>query len=213
MKMFKQTLIGALSCLSMNTMASTPNSFDYFGISFQQNSYDNLNFSPSINTSELAPLIYNDSSSAQGTRVFLGHQFNRYIAVEAGISSLGKGAFSLTQKETDADGNIEETNIQKGNFKTLAGDLRFVGTYPLSDHIFLKAFIGAYIWDNELTVLAQSNDILITEKTSESDISLLTGLGIGYGFNDAVAISIDFENTEIAQITTQNIGVSLFIRF
>lgn len=178
MELLSKFLISILSFFSVNAMASNPNSFDYFGISFQQNSYDNLNFSPDTNTSKLVPLIYNTRSSAQGTQVFLGHQFNRHIAIKSGVTSLGEATFSVTQKETDDDGNTEETTVQRGSFKTLAGDLRIVGTYPLNDYIFLKAHVGAYIWDNEFTFLAQSNDVLTTDKTNESGISLLTGLGM-----------------------------------
>ena len=213
MQLLSKTLISILSFFSVNTMASNPNSFDYFGLSFQQNSYDDLNFLPGINASELAPLIYNDSSSGKGNRLFLGHQFNRYIAIESGVTSLGKAKFSVIQEETDDDGNTEKTTVQSGSFKTIAGDLGIVGTLPVSDHMFLKAHIGAYLWDNEFTVLSRSNDLFITEKTSESDVSLLTGLGIGYGFNDAIAISLDFKRTKIAELTNQNINLSIFMKF
>jgi hypothetical protein len=36
---------------------------------------------------------------------------------------------------------------------------------------------------------------------------------LGYGFNKKVAMSLDFETTKIATITTQTIGLSLIIRF
>ena len=77
----------------------------------------------------------------------------------------------------------------------------------------MKAHIGASAWDNELTVLAQSTEGLLVQKTSKSGLSLLTGIGIGYGFNNVVALSLDFEKLEIAQISSQSIGLSVLARF
>jgi hypothetical protein len=99
------------------------------------------------------------------------------------------------------------------NFETLAGDIRIIGTFPLSDRLFIKAHIGALVWDNEITSLAQNTEELLLQKTGESGISLLTGIGLGYGFSKALAISLDFEKTEIAQISSHSIGVSIFTRF
>lgn len=213
MKLFCKYLIAALSFISINATASNANKFDYVGVTFQNSSYDNLNFAPGIDTSELTPLIYNDSSSATGYRGFLGHQFNRYIAVEAGISSFGKASFSVVQKKTASNGKTTNTTIHSGDFTTLAGDLRLIGTYPITDSLFLKAHIGALVWDNELSVLTQNTDELLVNKTSDTGISLLTGVGIGYGFNKRMAMSLDIEKTEIAKVTTQNLGVSFFVRF
>lgn len=111
------------------------------------------------------------------------------------------------------NGKLKNKTVHSGDFETLAGDIRIVGTYPLSDSLFLKAHIGALAWDNEFSVLAQNNEELLVQKTSDSGVSLLTGVGLGYGINKAVAVSLDFEKTEIADISTQSLGVSLFIRF
>ena len=89
-------------------MASNLNSFDYFGLPFQQNNYDSLNFSPDINTSELTPSIYKTNSSEKGSRIFLDPQFNRYIAIESGVTPLGKKKFSVIPEETGDDINTEK---------------------------------------------------------------------------------------------------------
>ena len=89
-------------------MASNLNSFDYFGLPFQQNNYDSLAFSLDINASELTPSIYKTNSSEKGSRIFLGHQFNRYIAIESGVTPLGKKKFSVIPEETGDDINTEK---------------------------------------------------------------------------------------------------------
>lgn len=212
MELFSKIIIVSLSLISINAAASNKNEFDYFGISLQNNSYDSVDFNPGVDTAELIPLVYEKESSAIGFRGFFGHQFNRYIAVEAGVTSFGSASFSLIKKEEGADGKIKNKTVHSGDFETLAGDIRIVGTYPLSDSLFLKAHVGALAWDNEFSILAQNNEELLVQKTSDSGVSLLTGVGLGYGINNVVAISLDFEKTEIADISTQSLGVSIFIR-
>ena len=68
-------------------------------------------------------------------------------------------------------------------------------------------------WDNDFSILASGSEGVITQKTSDTGVSLITGVSIAYGFNDSVAISFDFERTEISKITTESLGVSLMVRF
>ena len=194
MKLFSNIIIGCLSVISINAVANDPNQFNYVGISFQNNDYDDLNFSPSVDTAALAPLIYKADSSESGFRGFVGHQFNRYVAIEAGVSSFGKAGFSVIKQTKDSKNNLKNETLHSGKFKTLAGDVRIIGTYPLGDNLFVKAHIGALVWNNEFNNLIQNTEKLLVEKKSDTGVSLVTGLGLGYGFNNKVAISLDFEN-------------------
>jgi len=213
MKLLCKTTIGVLGFISLNVIAKNANQFNYIGINFQNNSYENLNFTPGIDTTQLSPIKYDENSSETGWRGFVGHQFNRYIAVEAGLTSFGKANFTITEEQTDSNGKITINTIQNGEFKTLAGDIRAVGTYPINNSLFVRAQIGVLAWDNEFTYLVNDIEGLTAQKDSDKGVSLLTGVGIAYGFNDLVAISLDYEKTEIAKITTQSLGVSLLVRF
>ena len=165
MKLLHTSIIGVLGLSFFSAVAAERNQFDYMGISYQHNSYDNLNFSPDIDTSELATQ-YNDSTSESGWRGFIGHQFNRYMAVEVGVTSFGKASFSITEEVTDTKGKTTFNTLHSGSFKTIAGDLRAIATYPINDNLFLKAHIGALLWDNELTSLTGTVDDLSTVKTN-----------------------------------------------
>lgn len=213
MKLLSTTVIGLLASLSFNATALSTNQFSYVGLSMQDNRYNDLNFAPNIDTTQLSPLNYNDKTSETGWRGFVGHQFNRYIGVEVGLTTFGKASFSVTEEVTDENNKTTINNVYNGEFKTFAGDIRVVGTYPINDSFFLKAQIGALAWDNEFSYLVQDPNGLTVQKNSDTGVSLLTGLGIAYGFNDLVAISLDIERTEIAKITTDNIGMSLLVRF
>lgn len=213
MKFSIPLFVVALVVISTNAAASVANQFDYLGISFQKNNYDSVPFSPNINTANISPLNYNESLSGVGFRVFVGHQFNKYLALEAGISSFGKADFSVKEPIVETDVNTKDKTIHKGSFKTLAGDLRIVGTYPLSKKTFLKVNVGAVAWDNDMTVLTQKDGDFATIKNSDTGVSLLTGLGIGYGFNRSIAMSLDFEKTEISDVKNKNLSLSFMVRF
>jgi len=213
MKLLCKTAICVLSFVSLNTAAKNANQFSYIGINFQKNSYDDLNLSPNIDTTQLTPLKYDEKTSESGYRGLVGYQFNRYIAVETGITSFGKASFSLEEDQTDTNGNITQKTIQGGEFSTLAADIRAIGTYPINNSLFIKAQVGILAWNNDMSILVEGVEGFSTQKESDSGVSLLTGLGVGYGFNDSMAITFDFERTEIAEITTKILGVSLLVRF
>ncbi len=212
MQFFAKTIIGLAGLCSLQVLANNNNQFDYIGLNIQKSSYQNLHFSPELNPVALAPLTYNENLSGTGLRGFIGHQFNRFVAIEAGLSTYGKADFRVNQEVTDSAGKLAYETRFKGGFETSAGDLRVVGTYPISDSFYLKANLGVLIWNNELTTLAGSTAAPETKKTSDNGISVIAGLGVGYGFNNKVAITLDFEKTKIAGINTQNLGLALIVR-
>jgi hypothetical protein len=177
MKFITKMLLGVFGLISTQVMADNSNQFDYVGLSLQQSSYRDLDFSVTIKPNDLTPLSYHESLSGSGFRGFIGHQFNRYLSLEAGIASYGKADFKVKQEETGTDGKPTYKTVFNGDFKTTAGDLRVVGTYPLSDSLFLKAHLGALIWNNELTTLEGTVAQPETPKVSDNGVSLLTGLG------------------------------------
>ncbi|RVU42008.1 hypothetical protein EOE67_02145 [Rheinheimera riviphila] len=212
MQFFRKTMFGVLGLCSLPALANDHNQFDYFGLNIQKSSYQNIQFLPQINPVALAPLTYKETLSGTGFRGFIGHQFNHYVALEAGVNFYGKADFRVTQETTGADGKPSYKTVQSGGFETSAGDLRVVGTYPISDSFYLKANLGALLWNNELTTLAGSVATPEPKKTSDNGVSAIAGLGVGYGLNSKVAITLDVEKTKIAGIHTQNIGLSLLIR-
>jgi hypothetical protein len=213
MKFLYKPLLGVLGLLTLTAQANDLNQFDYFGISIANHSYDAIDFSPQLDTDLLSPYVYKSTSSEIGGRGFIGHQFNQYLAIEAGITSFGNADFSVIEKSLDSEGKEKKTTLHKGSFSTLAGDLRIVATYPLSNNMFVKAQLGAVFWDNEFDTLSGDSELQIVKSVGDSGTSMLAGVGLGYGFNKKVAMSLDFETTKIATITTQTIGLSLIIRF
>ncbi|WP_170309603.1 outer membrane beta-barrel protein [Litorilituus lipolyticus] len=209
-----KTFIAAFfAFISLTSHAYNKNQFNYIGINAQHTSYDNINFIPDIDMTELPSLTYDDTTSEMGYRGYLGHQLNRYIAVEAGIISFGEANFSISEETISTDGKTTTSVKYSGAFKTFAGDIRAIGTYPINDNLYIKAQLGILAWDNEFSFLTTQDGELVLEKDSKTGTSLITGIGVAYGFNDVIAIALDYEATEIADITTKNIGLSLLVRF
>jgi hypothetical protein len=213
MKSLMYGVLLMLSFVAFDGHAKKVNPFNYYGVALQNNSYDAIEFTPTFDPAALAPLSFIKKTSGQGIRAFVGHHFNQYAAVEGGLSSLGKAKFLVANKQTDAAGKITSTTVHQGDFSTLAADIRGVFTYSLSSKIFLKAHLGALVWDSKLESLAGTSDAPTISKSSDSGISLLSGVGLGYGFNKKVAMSVDYEQSEVFNITTKTLGVSLSIRF
>lgn len=197
---------------STNVFAASANQFDYVGLAIQYNSYDNINFTPTIDTETLSPLLYKDSTGNVGYRAFVGYQFNRYFAIEGGVTSYGDADFKV-KEENQSNGVTTYKTLHKGSFSTLAGDIRLVGTYPISEKVFLKASVGAVAWDTDHQTLIQDNNNLSVEKESDSGMTALMSAGIGYGFNRSSAVTFEVEKTEIKSINTHNISLSFMFRF
>ena len=212
MKHFSTILFATSVLFTFSANASDNNNFSYLGISIQNSSYDDIAFSPDIEAAEFLPDVYTKSMSDTGERVFVGYHFNKYFAVETGITSHGEPDYLVYREVTDLDDAITKETIQRGNFKTFSGDVRLIGTYSISDKMFFKAQLGSLFWDNEFDYISGNINELAKETKNETGISLLTGFGLGYGFSKNFAISIDFENTKIAEINTQTVAISMMYR-
>jgi hypothetical protein len=209
MKSLMYGVLLMLGLVAFDGRAETVNPFNYYGVALQNNSYDAIEFSSTFDPAALAPLSYSKNTSGQGLRAFVGHHFNQYVAIEGGFSSLGKAKFTVTEKASAT----ASTTIHKGDFSTFTADVRGVLTYPLSPKVFLKAHLGALVWNNKFEYLTGSSNVPVLKKDSDTGVSVLAGVGLGYGFNKKVAMSVDYEQPEIADITTKTLGISLSIRF
>ncbi|WOC27814.1 outer membrane beta-barrel protein [Pseudoalteromonas sp. N1230-9] len=202
----------ALCLMPLLSHANSNNEFSYFGLALQNNNYD-INFIPSIEQGSFAPLNYSDEQSGKGFRGFYGYQFNQYFAVEVGLGLPGEANFNIYRDTVNNKNEPTKETVYEGDFKTLSFDTRIIATYPITGSFFLRAHAGAYVWDNDFSYLQESAESYSVVEKSDTGVSLLTGFGVGYGFNDNVAATIDYEKTDIADISTQTIVASLVFRF
>lgn len=199
-------------CFSAFSKASNRDQFDYLSISVNKPSYDDLNFTPNLDQAALSPYLQSMDSEKLGFRLFYGYQFNRFLAVETGFDYFGANDFSLYQEVAGANNTVTRKNLLSGSFKSLGADVRAVATYPVTNNFYLKANIGALAWRSEQDIVSKTGEEFSLTDNSESGVSLVTGIGMAYGYRKFVAISLDIERTEIADITATNIGLSFTFR-
>lgn len=211
--MIKFFLAGILTLFALQVKADNANTFEYFGLSGQYHRYDDLNFAQDIDEAALSTLTYQSETEDIGWRFFIGHHFNQYIAVETGITYFGEASFTVDGEELDSDGEITTVRLFQGEFNTLSGDIRLIGTLSLGEHFFLKGYVGAVFWNNEFSYLSGAVDALSVITKTETGNSSLMGIGIAYAFNDSVAIVLDYEETEIMDVSTQGLALSFVVRF
>ncbi|PAJ73578.1 hypothetical protein CJF42_15035 [Pseudoalteromonas sp. NBT06-2] len=205
MKFLINSIFLILATMSCFALSNEQNTFSYYGIALQKSSFEDIQFKQN-QTEFNEPLKYNKSTSGVGARIFTGFNFNEYIAAEAGLSQFAKPDFSVTEKITNADQITKITTHNKGDFSTLGLDIRAIASYSLTNDIFLRAQVGVLGWDNKSESLVSSeNDTFTTIEAKDRGISLLTGLGIGYGINKKMAFTFDYESTEVADIPVKTL--------
>lgn len=212
MKYTTPLLLISLLCFSADSMSSSRDQFDYFALSINKPSYSDLDFTPVLNEEDLSPLKESVEKENYGFRLFYGYQFNRYMAVEGGIDYYGKSDFSLYTEATSNQNVVTKTNIHTGSFSSIGTDVRLVGTYPITSNLYVKASVGALAWFSDRDYVTKEENDFIAYEESESGVSVVTGLSLAYGIRKFAAISLDYEKTEIREVDTSNIGISVTFR-
>lgn len=203
-----------LCCLSVFNVSANETAFQYFGLGLENQSFNDVNFDTNFNTAGLAPqLSYSAGQSGQGMRAFAGHQFNQYFAVEGGFTSFGKADFKITEAIIGTDGKVTNNTLHRGSFRTYGFDARVVATYPIGNKMFVKANIGALMWQNKFDTLAGTPEQIEINQVKDNGVSMQAGFGVGYGYSKKVAFSVDFAKTKVAEIDTKTLSVSVHIKF
>ena len=200
-KLYAFTLIAAIA--SSNSLAGIGNDFSYVGVGAQYNEFKDLDFTPEVEDNGYAPLTLSDDTSGFGTRFFFGHHFGQYLAFEAGATFFNSPSFALKN---------DSTNLHNGKFSTFGLDLKAFATYPLTDSQFIRAHAGALLWDNEFEFVSGTSGDTSLGKSSNTEFSPLYGLGYGYAVNKHTALVLELESTEVADVTLENISLSVLVK-
>ncbi len=118
----------------------------------------------------------------------LGYQFNRYLAVEGGVSTLGKHSVSGSISSPVSDG-------LSGDVKTRLFDVAAVGTLPLDNGFSLFGKAGVAYSELKLDASASSGSIAINDRT-ERRYSPLLGVGAAYAITQNVDATLEFDRID-----------------
>lgn len=200
-----------LSCATL-AEAKSGRSFDYFAFTVNNSSYDSLNFRPNISDQQIAPFKLKVTEPSMGYRAFYGYQYNPFFAIEGGVNYFAKSSFNLTQEEKDSKGTVTTTQLIGGEFSAIAADMRVIGTYAISNNVYLKANIGAVAWYGDKAQLTRTANKLVITSDTDSGLSPVAGFGIAFGYKQFVALSVDIEKTKVYDVDIENIGISATFR-
>lgn len=120
----------------------------------------------------------------------LGYQFNKYFAIEAGYTNLGKFNVNYTGVGAAA-GDTENLNY-KIDAWTVAG----VGILPVTDQFSVFGKLGVAATKtkaNEIINLVSVGDV-DTISDSKSRTTVLYGVGVKYDFTKNIAVRAEYEN-------------------
>ena len=211
-------LIGSLSILfalhsaHVEAKQKGQTDFGYVAFTVSSTTYKDLNFAPELSSTGLAPYKQEVASPKISYRAFYGHQFNPYLAVEAGVNVFGQNDYVLFSETTNRQGKQTKNTLAAGEFSAMGGDIRVVATYPVSNNFYFKATLGALAWDSDKHQLREQGSNYILSNTSDTGVSPVASLGMSYGFRRIMALSLDIEQTEVFDVKVRNIGLTATFR-
>ena len=193
----------AVALLPLSSHAGIGNNFGYIGLSSQYNDYTDLDFTPDATVGDFAPSQLSQDTEGFGTRFFYGMHFSQHFAAEVGANFASDASFKLK------NGNTVQ---HKGEFSTFGIDVKAIGTWPITNSQYLKAHVGALVWNNEFEYLSGVGDTASVKKDSNTKLSAIYGLGYGYAFNKNNALLLEFESSKIADVRVDSISLSFLVK-
>lgn len=212
MKLIFTVFVTLLIFVVTSADANYRDDFDYIAVSVNKASFDDFDFSPNVDFAAIGSFGETVDSSKLGGRIFYGYQFNPYLALETGFDYFSSKDFSVFEETAGENNTTVKKNIFSGGFVAYGGDLRVVGTYPVTNNFYLKTNLGALAWHSEIDTVSQEGTSLVATTKEENGVSLIAGFGLVYGIRKTLAVSLDVETTEISDVRLTNFGVSFTFR-
>lgn len=140
-------------------------------------------------------------SSDEGFKVYLGHQFSRYIAVEGGYYDLGDFSFTAN--------TLPATNFS-GQTKLKGWNVDLVGTLPLTDRFAAFARLG--LTRNESNTQFNSNGLIDTAGANQRDSynKHKYGLGLQYAVSPAFTVRLEAERYRMDDLIGNHGDIDLY---
>lgn len=198
-------LLGLATTAALGAPAAEPTGRWYLGVGAGQSrgSVDNSTVSAVLNgTGATATGISNSNNPASG-KAFLGYQFNKYIAAEAGYFRLGKFSIDATTAPAGTvHGDLKNTN--GWNFDV-------VGTAPIvPDRFLLLARLGVQSSKtSDLFVGTGAAAAIPNPAPSKNLVSYKYGVGAEFDFTKNVGVRAEWERYRVSDGISGKINVNM----
>jgi OOP family OmpA-OmpF porin len=134
---------------------------------------------------------FSKDNSDTAYRLFLGYQYSRMLALEAGYFDLGR--YSL-QANTTPPGQLN------GRLKTQGGSLDLVGTFPISNTIDFLVRGGAQ-YARTRSQFDGSGAVLVNSEPSAKRWNYKVGLGMQFAFTAGFLMRVEAEQLRVPNPT------------
>lgn len=137
---------------------------------------------------------FSSDDKDQAYRLFGGHQFNRYLALEGGYFHLGKSGFGAT---TAPAGTLD------GRARVQGFNLDVVGTLPITERFSLMGRVGAQYARTKASYSGTGAAAGVASSASSSGTNGKVGLGVQYAISPAVWIRGEVERYRVKSVAGQ----------
>lgn len=185
---------GAISLIALTLMVSpfaiADDSSWYIGGNVGQSKakIDDPRITNSLLVSGFSTTNITDDNRDTGYKLFAGHRFNNYFAVEGGYFNLGNFGFTST---TAPAGSLH------GNVQIQGENLDLVGTLPITEKFSAIARVGFIYADARDSFTGSGLVHVLNANPSKSEANYKAGLGLQYAVNDSVGLRLEAERYRI----------------
>lgn len=142
-----------------------------------------------------------EDESDRGYKLFVGYQFNQYVAVEAGYADLGD--FTVEVNRAPGAGTL----AGEANYKGYNLDL--VGTWPLTPRLSAFGRVGAFHYETEESFTG-TQSVAASLVRDDKDTGYKFGAGLEYSFTERLSARIEAERYRIEDLIGDHGSVNLY---
>jgi OOP family OmpA-OmpF porin len=134
-------------------------------------------------------------------KVFLGHQFNRYVGMELGYFHLGSFGFKA---DTTPAGSL------KGDFRVQGANIGVVGTMPFTEKFSGQARIGVQYARTRTAISSTGAVTVANPNPSDREANVKIGLGVQYEVNPSFLVRGEVERFRVSDAVGNHPQVAMY---
>lgn len=175
----------------------------YGGVNIGQSraTIDDERITSSLLGNSLTTTSISDREDDIGYKLFGGHQFNKYFALEGGYFDLGKFGFTAT---TVPLGTLD------GNIKLKGVNVDLIGILPITEKFSAFGRAGVIYAEAKDSFTGTGAVTVLNPNPSKRDTNYKFGLGLQYNFTGPLALRVEAERYRINDAVGNKGDIDLF---
>ncbi len=159
-----------------------------FGVGATRATIDDERIISGLAAGRLATTSIAHDERDTGYKIYFGRQFNRYLALEAGVFDLGEFGFTAS---TVPAGTLD------GRIKLRGLNLDLVGTWPITERFSAFGRVGVNHAEAKDTFTSTGLVRVLNPNPSKRDTNYKVGIGLQYALTEALTLRAEVERYRI----------------